>query len=165
MITTSENDIKERLSIAYITAVAARAGCQVMAPSKDMQSIDAIISPISGRKDIIFVQLKATSVIDESNELFFDLPVKNYDDLRQVATTPHYLVVLKLPADKEKWFSISAEELILKGCAYFIHIQGLASTSNTTTCRIKMQKSQIFNVQALENMIKQCPNFFGQLGE
>ncbi len=29
MITTSENDIKERLSIAYITAVAARAGCQV----------------------------------------------------------------------------------------------------------------------------------------
>jgi hypothetical protein len=61
VIATHANDIKERLSIAYVTAVAARAGCQITKLDVDKQSIDATVRPISGRKVSIDLQLKATS--------------------------------------------------------------------------------------------------------
>jgi hypothetical protein len=60
-ITTSVNDVKERLSVAYATAVAAGAGCQVVKQDIDKTSVDAIVSPISGLKSPIHLQLKATS--------------------------------------------------------------------------------------------------------
>jgi hypothetical protein len=61
VVTTTENDIKERLSIAYVTAVAARAGCQLSEVRVDRNRIDGTISPISGARVKIDVQLKATS--------------------------------------------------------------------------------------------------------
>src|SRR3982750_1636524 len=94
-ITTSENDIKERLSLAYVMAVAARAGCQVTEPAKDKQSIDVSVRPVSGRKVSIDLQIKATSAeCLEPKDVVFPLPVKNYEDLRDPhCTAPHYLVV------------------------------------------------------------------------
>ncbi len=97
-ITTSENDIKERLSVAYVTAVAAGAGCQVTKLDIDKTSIDAIVCPISGSKSQINLQLKATSTsLVVGGEVKFVLPIKNYDDLRDtLSIVPHYLVVLEL---------------------------------------------------------------------
>jgi hypothetical protein len=46
IITTVENDIKERLSIAYATAVAARAGCELTEVQVDRNAIDATIRAI-----------------------------------------------------------------------------------------------------------------------
>jgi hypothetical protein len=46
-ITTLENDIKERLSIAYATAVAARAGCELTEVRVDRNGIDATVRAIS----------------------------------------------------------------------------------------------------------------------
>src|SRR6266496_1205713 len=88
VIATQANDIKERLSIAYVTAVAARAGCQISKLEIDKQSIDATVRPVSGRKVLIDLQLKATSVERiKDGSLVFELPVKNYDDLRDVHCT------------------------------------------------------------------------------
>jgi hypothetical protein len=76
-ITTSENDIKERLSVAYVTAVAARAGCQIAKLEIDKSSIDAIIMPVSGAKSIVALQLKATSELTVSDDrVHFQLPIK-----------------------------------------------------------------------------------------
>jgi hypothetical protein len=116
-ITTSENDIKERLSVAYVTAVAAGAGCQVAKLDIDKTSIDAIVCPISGLKSPIHLQLKATSdklvVADQAR---IALSIKNYDDLRDTsAIIPHYLVVLELPQNSESWLHISPSELAIRG--------------------------------------------------
>ncbi|MCK8787366.1 DUF4365 domain-containing protein [Roseomonas sp. NAR14] len=115
-ITTHPNDIKERLSIAYVTAVAARAGCQISKCDIDKQSIDVTIRPILGRKISIDFQLKATSIDCFSNDMIsFDLPVKNYDDLRDPhCTAPHYLIILVLDSDDNAWLVNDEEALLIK---------------------------------------------------
>jgi len=154
-ITTSENDIKERLSIAYVTAVAARAGCQITKLDIDKQSIDAIVKPVSGAKLQIDLQLKATSrSVLVGSEVVVDLPIKNYDDLRDpVTTAPHYLVVLALPDDPEAWLSLTDSELILRGCAYWESLIDKPPSENETSQRIRFSQAQKFDPEALRGMM------------
>jgi hypothetical protein len=164
-ITTSENDIKERLSIAYVTAVAARAGCQITKLDVDKQSVDAMILPISGPLAQVNLQLKATSQsLVVGSEVIYDLPIKNYDDLRASATNPHYLVILRLSGAPEDWLDVSVDELLLRGTAYWGNLHGLPSSSNMTTQRIRLPNSQRLTVQIIESMINQAPVRIGNAG-
>ena len=100
-ITTAENDVKERLSIAYVTAVAARAGCELMEVHVDRNGIDGTIRAIKGTPVKIDLQLKATSSpIVEGDHVSFDLDVATYNALRTtVVQAPQLLVLLILPDD------------------------------------------------------------------
>ena len=60
-IETATSDMKERLSLAYLTAVAARAGCQIGEPKVDRNGIDAPIKPISGAPVGLDVHMKAVA--------------------------------------------------------------------------------------------------------
>jgi hypothetical protein len=165
-ITTSENDIKERLSVSYITAVAARAGCQVAKLDIDKTSIDAIVCPVSGPKSQVNLQLKATSerlVVDDQVKM--SLPIKNYDDLRDTsAIIPHYLVVLQLPPSSEEWLRITPSELAIRGGAFFGNLYGLPIVSNTTSRVVTMPQSQCFDVVVLTRMILSSPERIGVAG-
>jgi hypothetical protein len=155
-ITTSDNYIKERLSIAYVTAVAARAGCQIAKFDIDKQSIDAIVKPVSGAKLQIDLQLKATGATDvlKDGEVVIDLPIKNYEDLSDpVSTVPHYLIVLALPADSAVWLSLSEDALLMKGCAYWHDLRGMPKSYNDTSQRVRFSRSQQFNPDALRDMM------------
>jgi hypothetical protein len=136
-ITTSENDIKERLSVAYVTAVAARAGCQIAKLDIDKSSVDAIIMPISGAKSIVALQLKATSELAVSDDrVHFQLPLKNYNDLRDAASNiPHYLVILSLPPEAESWLTINSSELIIRAAAYYGNICGYPAVAEHSFAR------------------------------
>ena len=103
-VTTGLNDIKERLSVAYLAAVTARAGYQISHLSIDKQSIDATVRPITGRKLSVDFQLKATSAECIGDlHVIFDLSVNNYDHLRDTKCTAlHYLMVLVLPPKRGK---------------------------------------------------------------
>jgi hypothetical protein len=89
-------------------AVAARAGCQVAQWNIDKMSVDGTIRPVSGSRACVDVQLKATSNdVTDANGAFFDLSLKNYDDLRKAPQThPHYLVVLHLPGPLAAWLEM-----------------------------------------------------------
>src|SRR5688500_11392259 len=101
------NTQKERFSDAYIHAVAAIAGCDVMKPPTDIDSIDWVLHAkgIIGarfRAPRIELQLKATST-DRVDDTYvrFPLKLKNYDDLRpENVLVPRILVVLVLPSDE-----------------------------------------------------------------
>lgn len=156
VITTHANDIKERLSVAYVTAVAARAGCQVTKLDIDKQSIDATIRPIRGPKVSIDFQLKATSrdCLDEAN-VIFSLPVNNYDDLRDTkCTAPHYLVVLVLELTEFDWLSNDEEALLIRRCAYWLDLRGSAPTTNRETVSVKLPRQQIFDVTTFTAMMR-----------
>ena len=85
-ITTLENDIKERLSIAYATAVAARAGCELTEVRVDRNGIDVTIRA-RGTKVKIDLQLKATSSgLFDQEMIKFDLDVPGYNSLRSTLT-------------------------------------------------------------------------------
>jgi hypothetical protein len=148
VVTTQTNDIKERLSIAYVTAVAARAGCQVSKLDIDKQSIDATIRPISGRKLSIDLQLKSTSreCFDEET-VSFPLPVNNYDNLRDTqCTAPHFLVVLVLDSADSEWLKSSEDALLIRRCAYWLDLRGEPPTTNRETISVKLPRKQLFDV-------------------
>lgn len=162
-ITTSNNDIKERLSIAYASAVAARAGCQIAKFDIDKDSIDVIIRPVSGPRCQVNLQMKATSDdITQNGEVKFSLPIKNYNDLRDTSDViPHYLVILKMPADPQKWLEQNADELAIRSVAYFGNLFGLPTVANTTSRIVKMPEGQKFTVPVLTEMMLKSPSRIG----
>jgi hypothetical protein len=155
-VTTLPNDIKERLSLAYLTAVAARAGCQISHLDIDKQSIDATVRPIQGAKLVIDFQLKATSQeCLEGDNVSFSLPLKNYNDLRDKdCTAPHYLLVMVLDPDDGLWLQSDENSLLIRRCGYWMDLRGLPETSNTAAVTIKIPRSQRFDVGALRTMLK-----------
>jgi hypothetical protein len=165
-ITTSENDIKERLSIAFVSAVAAHAGCQIVQWHIDKLSIDGTIRAVSGSRACVDVQLKATSQnIIDGDKVFFDLPIKNYDDLREEAQThPHYLVVLHLPGRLKSWLKLSTTQLAIRGVAYWGNLVGLEASANQAARRVRMPTSQRFTPESLRDMINRAPHRIGGPG-
>ncbi|NKL44814.1 DUF4365 domain-containing protein [Rhizobium leguminosarum bv. viciae] len=164
-IQTDTNDIKERLSIAYVTAVAARAGCQLSKPDIDKQSIDVTARPIRGRKVSIDLQLKSTSkeCVDDEN-VTVSLPVKNYNDLRDArSTAPHYLVVLVLDPSELDWLVADEAALLIKRCAYWMDLRGFPATANETTINIAIPRKQLFDVATLQLMMKQAYESVGRV--
>jgi hypothetical protein len=155
-ITTHPNDIKERLSIAYVTAVAARAGCWVSEPTKDKQSIDATVRPINGLKISIEFQVKATSGECIDGEfVVHDISVKNYNDLRdEHCTAPHYLVVLVLDVDESRWLEANPDALLIRRCAYWLDLRGKPATPNRETIRVLLPLRQRFDVAAMVGMVQ-----------
>ena len=156
MITTSDNDIKERLSLAYLTAIAGAAGCQIAKLELDKESVDAIVRPISGLKNQVNIQLKSTSdkSIFDGKDIKFSLPIKNYDDLRDLNdVNPHYLVVLFLAGNKADWLKVTVSELIINGGAYFGNLHGLPPVTNESSKTVRFPATQVFDATQLINMM------------
>lgn len=157
----SENDIKEELNYAYIHAVAAYAGFSCDRPSKDRDSVDVTIRAKDrlDEESIIYsptldLQLKASSGFDLNAEIIpFDLPIKNYNELRQYSQSPRLLVVMALPADKEEWLQITPEQLIARRCCYWHSLSDEPQVSNTRTRRIQIRTSQVFTPQSLRELL------------
>ncbi len=155
VIATGPNDIKERLSIAYVAAVAARAGCQISKLDIDKQSVDATVRPVSGRKVSIDLQLKATSSeCIRDDRVAFNLPIKNYDDLRDPhCTAPHFLVALVLDPRDEFWLTSNEEALLIRRCAYWMDLRGQPATTNKAAVTVAIPRAQRFDVVALRRMM------------
>lgn len=168
MITTLDNDRKERLSMAYLTAVAAHSGCQIVSWALDKMTVDASVRAISGSRAIVDIQMKATSTDPiQGNDVVFDLLEKNFDDLRAMPQMhPHYMVVLYLPGTLSSWMTLTSTELAIHGCAYWFNLAGLpAIHPPAKQQRVKASKQQHFTVSVLENMILSAPNRVGGPGQ
>ena len=119
LIRSTISDIEERLSLGYVTMVAARAGCQVLHIPVDRDSCDIEIRPIAGAPVRIDVQLKASvGLIHKDDRVGYDLAIKNYHDLRATfVANPQYLVVLDLPRDRARWLVSDLNQLVAERCA------------------------------------------------
>lgn len=155
-ITTSENDIKDLLSRAFLRAVAAKAGCQVTTPELDRNSIDATIEPAEGSKVRLDVQLKATSHLELSgSDAVFDLPIKNYDDLRNTEVeSAQILVVLRLPERLADALSLDEQALIMRHSAYWRSLYGEPASRNRTSIRVHLPRTQVFTPEAHQELIE-----------
>ncbi len=129
----TSNQIESELSLAYLLAVAAKAAFAVDMPRIDADSIDAIISakgklaPDGKVSPRIEVQLKATINwhINEQGNIPYQIPIKNYNDLRADTVVPRLLVVLCLPKEEENWLNHTPEALLIRQCAYYLNLNGL----------------------------------------
>ena len=158
----TENEQKQQLSVAYVHAVAARAGyaCQVIHPDDD--SIDVQLAARGTvhqqavlRSPKIDIQLKATSQpLLKENHLPFPLSVKNYNDLREPVLVPRILVVFLLPEDDNLWLVQSEDSMITKHCAYWMALLGHPEKKNRASVTVQLPRQQQFTVSGLRTVME-----------
>jgi hypothetical protein len=157
-----ETDTKEELSLAYVHAVATKAGFTIDTVRKDRDSVDVIVrargqlSPTASvTSPAVDIQLKA-HVKDPlpDGEFPFDVPVKNYNDLVRRCLIPRILVVFTMPADEASWVSCSEDELILRRSAYWISLLGRKPTKNSQTERVQLARAQTFDPAGLAEILR-----------
>jgi len=144
------NDRKALLSLAYIAAVAARAGYQIVEPRVDKDSVDGILMGDEGRRPRVEFQAKATvRGILRTTHLAYPLPLKNYDDLRADTIVPRLLIVVVLPRQEASWLRHSERELRLRRCGYWLSLAGMSDVANTTSVTVNLPRSQVFEAEQL----------------
>lgn len=157
----TENQVKEELSIAYLHAIAAKAGFSCEKLRVDMDSIDIIIGA-NGLLDKdstlyspeIKLQLKASSVILPTHGLIhFQLPIKNYNDLRHKSTSPRLLALLLLPDNAAEWLEHTEDELILKKCVYWLNLYGMPDTDNQVTITVKIPTANVLSPNIIKDLM------------
>lgn len=153
----STSDMEEELSLAYVSAIAAMAGYTTAAPNKDRNGIDIEINAGGDMFPALNLQLKAT--INLGNPICgtyrYALKVKNYQKLIAPAQTPRLLVVLALPQDQMQWLSVSAKELVLRRCAYWLNLRGDPETANKCSITVSIPEDHIFDVETLRELMDQ----------
>ena len=149
------NDRAEQLSRAYVQALAAGAGYTTSTPSLDRDSVDLEIHAGGARRPKLDLQLKATTDLgpEIENAYWFSLKVKNYNDLRVETLVPRILVVLVLPKSEDKWLTVTAEELILRRCAYWKSLAGAPETTNRSSVAVSVPIGNRFDIHALRSLM------------
>ena len=148
---------QEAICKAYVRAIAAKAGLICSEPGDDygvdlclraIRSRGSRLADIGGQLDL---QLKSTTRAHmNDSEVLFDLERKTYDDLQEAGdNVPRILVVLLMPVDESHWISQSPDELVLRGGAYWLSLEGYPSTMAAKTVRITIPRSNLFSTEAV----------------
>ena len=150
-------DQKERLSLVYAKALAARAGFVTSTPEPDRDSIDLRIQASGLRRPALDLQLKATVDLGppQAGKLSFRLSIKSYDDLRAATQTPRLLVVLELPKDEAQWMTVTSEALVLRRRAYWLSLQeGHGEVVGQQTVTVRIPECNLFDMEALGKLME-----------
>jgi hypothetical protein len=153
---------QEALSRAYVRAIAALAGLAVGEPENDY-GIDMFLRAITLRggrhRDVgpqVDLQLRSTTraAVGDAH-LAYDLDVVTYEDLRDT-TDParRILIVLVLPDDEAQWLSQSAQELVMRHCAYWLSLVGYPPTASRKTVRVFIPVANVFSVAAVQGIMQ-----------
>lgn len=154
----------EQFSRAYVSAIAAQAGCNSSKPEVDEDSVDLelsmkSISDCRRTRGKLEIQLKCTHTADRTKDsISFALPVKNYDDLRADVVVPRLLVVVCVPKDCEDWTQQTEEQLCLHHCAYWLSLAGRPKTDNDSTITVHIPRTNLFTVDFLREAMRCCAN-------
>lgn len=154
------NEQKQQFSFAFLRAVSAVAGLAISRSDTDDDSIDATLAVRGGAGTIkspkLDLQLKCTAMSPPAGDAFnFVLKRKNYDDL--IATdvmVPRILVVVIVPDNLNEWLSCGPNELVLRHCAYWYSLRGMAPTENTASMTLSIPVAQIFDAAQLSHVFE-----------
>lgn len=158
----TKNHIESELSIAYVQAVAAKAGFATEYTRLDFDSVDVSLCG-KGKldKDSILhspkldLQLKATKNknINSDGTISFNLAIKNYNDLRAHCLVPKILVVLFLPSDENNWLEHSLDHLIIKECANWMSLRGLPDSKNDGHQTVRIPVANAFSPEIVRELL------------
>jgi hypothetical protein len=147
---------QEQFSNAFIQAVAAVAGCSAAKPSVDNDTIDWTLSNRLARRPKLDLQLKCTANdAGTADAIRFALPIKNYRDLILTdLSNPRILVVVVVPEQINDWIEQATERLVLRRCAYWTSLLGLAESDNEATVTVDVPRANLFMVDALNRIMQ-----------
>ena len=157
---------QEDLSIAYISAVSAKAGYNCGRYPGHDYGIDIEIGIVEKFDNGIIptgfnlhIQVKSSQnfILSEKDDcIIYDLDVRAYNMLAQENRgTPSILVLYCMPEDEDEWVLVHENQTILKHCGYWISLKGESISKNTSTHRIKIPKNQIFDESTLTFIMEQ----------
>lgn len=140
---------------AFLLAVAGVAGCAVSQRRPDDDSIDWTLSCKLARRPKLDVQMKTTSTDDGAGPVIrYPLKKKNYDDLIPTNTlAPRILILVTLPADMEDWLSLTAEQLVLRRCGYWVSLLGEPESDNETSVTVSVPRENLLTPEAVRLMM------------
>lgn len=166
-VSTPKSNRAEELSIAYVSAIAARAGIKIEKVVQtdfgtDMQFKRLRKRTIDGKYTdfgtmTIPCQVKSARAPEwkenvEKNIITYNLRAKNYNDL--VDSTSGFLVLLCLPASVNRWITQDYESLRLyKCCYYWIPGSDDELTENDSTKVIHIPRTQLFTAKVLVDQV------------
>jgi len=152
------NLVQEQLSRAYIRAVSARAGCVVNDISPDY-GIDLELRYLTSLPDgrlhdlgrCVGIQAKATTRAELVDTFVqYDLEARAYQNLTARCGSPRILVLYTMPEDDAAWLEADERQLVLRTGAYWHHLRGSPGTENERTVRIRIPRTQRFDVDAVQ---------------
>jgi hypothetical protein len=158
-IQTAPTDIQERLSLAYLMAVAAHAGCDVLHPNVDRNGIDALIKPISGAPVQIDVQMKSTIQnlrINGGDIISYQLEADRYSKLiRTDAVMPQLFVVYEMPRTQQDWLRVTAHQSKLRHRAYWADLRGMPPAIGGSAA-VHVPVTQPFDAAAIQAIMNKA---------
>lgn len=158
----TKNHIESELSIAYVQAVSAKAGFATEFTRVDLDSVDVTVcgkGKLSADSVLyspkLDIQLKATKnrSVNADGSISFNLPIKNYNDLRANCLVPKILVVLFLPNDDNLWLTHSVNQLIIKECAHWLSLKGFTGSSNAGHQTVRIPNTNIFSPETIYELL------------
>jgi len=154
------NDLKAAFSLAYMRAVAHAAGffAQGVDRERDGDGVDLTLFSRDShglvRSPSVDLQVKATAAPVDCDPIPFDLDAKNYNELCHTGwQVPRILAVVFLPEDQADWVDTSPEQLILRRCGYWLPLRGQQTTTNTTSVRVKLPRTNLVDVASVQSMM------------
>jgi hypothetical protein len=59
-----------------------------------------------------------------------------------------------MPGDEGQWLSQSAEELVIRHCAYWLSLEGYPATASVSTVRVSLPLANVFSVTAVQGIMQ-----------
>ncbi len=163
--------VKERLSLAYVQAIVASAGAHYTQEFQPEYGIDCTIKQVIELENGNFTfsgyplqcQVKSTTNwIEQQDHLLYDLDAGAYNKLINLESNNTILIVFRLPRMELEWLRCTEDYLELRNCCYWIFISG-DQTSNTSSIRIQLPRSQIFDAEAVNELLSRLQQNKGSL--
>lgn len=160
----TEDQQKEALSREFLRVLASGHGFKVIEPLHD-HGVDMTVCPVTIRQEAngrvryldsqykLDFQLKATTstgIIDEDDQVKYDLEVKNYNDLvyRRGEPLPLHLLVVVLHSAPPACIEINEQQLSLLGQGYwYLPDADAVASKNQQQIRITIPKSNRVSTQ------------------
>jgi hypothetical protein len=154
------NQRKELLSRAYVSAIAAQVGFRSAIPDVDDDSVDLILKgrgfSSAIRNPQLEIQLKCTGKNSGCSDYFsYQLPIKNYNDLRaENLLCPRYLFVLVVPNDTTSWLVHEIDHMKVKHCCYWYSLNHLEPTTNDTSVTVKIPRKNLLTASSMLTLME-----------
>lgn len=158
----TKNHRQEDLSRAYALAIGAAAGVLVSLGASHDYGVDGDFRAVARRGSRIVAtgigvdfQLKASiRWKKEAETIVYDLEADAYNDLvERTYGIPLILILLCLPKTEAEWLVCSESRLLLRRACYWFEPAGVA-TGNSSTTRIRIPRTNLFDVAALTNRME-----------
>jgi hypothetical protein len=146
---------QEQISLAYLSAVATRAGATSAQWNVDKDGVDVTL-----KRDHIQVEFQmkcsfSPTLLADGETYAFDLDIRTYNLLRHPnRSAAGFLGLVVVPGDLEEWLAHDEDSLLMRCAGYYARIQNLPAVSTDSTTRIHLPKKQRIDSAGLDSIFR-----------